>query len=317
MNSQEPCPLHALHLFINEKTFNINCITIKCMDQNDEKPEDKRSIEQKIKEDILNSGFPLEIRTAVDLQRHDYIIFPNERYLDPDKKEHELDILAIKTIEIEQQVGKESIKGMNVFCLIVECKKSFKKPWVFFTRKKNFTDMPRSLFRLESNCGVNRGFRFTDSSQSLFDKINFSSLHFFNNNQKSTSYAVAFTKDENDRSRQIYDAVISVMKALNWKSQEKRKQLGEDGQWATPINWFFFPIIILEGELFEANVSESDVDITKTVRTQLIFNSEKSNLGSAIIDIIKKEDFNHLLSKIESDIEILKKELSKIELIRK
>jgi len=59
----------------------------------------EKRIEDKIKEDLMKSGFPLELEISKVLEDNDWRIFPNEYILEKETgNEYEVDIRALKGI---------------------------------------------------------------------------------------------------------------------------------------------------------------------------------------------------------------------------
>ena len=97
--------------------------------------EEKGQIIKKIEE----TGFTLESYTANLLAKHDWAVWTNFHFQDPDTgKDRELDILAEKEEFLEEQMMDLT------FHLIIECKKTDEFAWVFFPWTRDTKDIELS-----------------------------------------------------------------------------------------------------------------------------------------------------------------------------
>jgi len=94
-----------------------------------------------IKDQIEKSGFPFEMEVARILKDAKWEVLPSSPYLDEDEEKwREIDIKAYKSIE--QTIDGESIKPYTLeIALIIECKKSDKFAWAFFSWPRDTSDM--------------------------------------------------------------------------------------------------------------------------------------------------------------------------------
>jgi len=105
-------------------------------------------LEDQIKKQINNSGFPLEIFVSIMLKKHQWSVRPSITYYDKIIEDYrESDIIAYKKSEIEH---------ISNF-LVIECKKSTKNPWVFIkqNREGNLSEnlnlvVPHLIYELKS-----------------------------------------------------------------------------------------------------------------------------------------------------------------------
>jgi len=77
--------------------------------------------------DIEEQGFPLEVKTSEVLKKYGWEVTNQFSYLDYETKKYRtVDVVALKNI-------LESDKMVVDVNLVIECKKSAKKPWVFYS----------------------------------------------------------------------------------------------------------------------------------------------------------------------------------------
>ena len=94
-------------------------------------------MDEKLREQIINeinkSGFPLELHTSALLNKNNWFVKNNARYYDNYLEDfREIDIIAtIKYTKIKDAFNE----------LVIECKKSKSKPWVFFKQSKVVNDV--------------------------------------------------------------------------------------------------------------------------------------------------------------------------------
>ena len=86
-----------------------------------------KSFEEKIIKEISNSGFPLEVFISIVLKKQGWTVRPSLDYYDKNIDDYrETDIIAYKPSSMEEI--------FNI--LVIECKKSAEKPWVFIQQKR-------------------------------------------------------------------------------------------------------------------------------------------------------------------------------------
>ncbi|MFH1065840.1 MAG: hypothetical protein V1734_05030, partial [Nanoarchaeota archaeon] len=210
----------------------------------------QEDLTKKIKEDILKSGFPLELEVSSKLEKKGWHIFQNEYVSEynPDKnidQEYEIDILALKLFEKEISGFKFQFWPR----IIIECKKSKNHPWVFFTREKQIFDEPSRLIKQSVNFGVNKSFRLPPHEYAydvdfLRKKINYASLNMFSWKRKATSYCQAF-RDPN-KGNEIYKAIRSLLRNLKIIKNKQDASFAKRS-WGFMILDIFIPLIVLDG----------------------------------------------------------------------
>ncbi|OQY69349.1 hypothetical protein B6D29_00025 [Microgenomates bacterium UTCPR1] len=173
-----------------------------------------------------------------------------------------------------------------------DCKIS--KPWVFFDNAGEET------FWLGFYSLKYEPDNLTDSFMSKLcfhgEEIGFKE-HRYKNVKFHKSFHTSF--DEPKQNSQIYEALISVCKALfYYKNQYKGKNTAH----------FFTPIVVLDGTLWSATLKkDSNISLRKTnrlvVRFDYIFGEEKSasRYESQLVEIITKKELMNLIENIEKD----------------
>ena len=220
---------------------------------------------------------------------------PNQRYT-YDGKLKEIDLHAFFE---DIKFTSKSIPQHTSSNLIIECKKSKEKPWVFFSS---------AMFqKSDSFCFL----KYLSTYDFYFDKKKNQRLlgqlweeikknHYLDTTvPKCISYFEAF-KNPNQES-QIYGAIQSVLTFMRYNVTEWKNSKLEEYD---AVNDFYYPIIVLDGDLFEANVKNGKTKLNKKDHLQIrtIFDGE-----IFIIDVVKKEYFETFFNLIEKNhIEIVK-----------
>lgn len=246
-----------------------------------------KSLENKIKNDILKSGFPLEINTSMVLNKNNWHVVNNSRYYDDEKKNYgEIDIIATKKHPDYSNVN-------NV--LIVECKKYHEGEWVFFKQDK----ISINVFNLNI---AESGKKL--SSYNWFN-TNMIKNHYYSKNSMYTYYIVPHSKGHNEinekKSQMIYNAISQVVNALIFYLNRDSEILDKNN-----INEIslIYPIIVFDGPLYSAFIKDDDIELKEENHIQLSFslqlkkpmeiqwdlkNRKIIKQKDIIIDIVKKE----------------------------
>src|SRR5262249_44772112 len=88
-----------------------------------------KELKEKLLAEIDKSGFPHEISVIEKLRTSDVTVFPNISYTDIEGKPHEIDAIAFLNDYDHENKQKYGYVNLN---LIIECKSSQQRPWVFF-----------------------------------------------------------------------------------------------------------------------------------------------------------------------------------------
>lgn len=241
------------------------------------------NIREKIKDEIKKSGFPLEI-DILQICSKQGLEFEHHIQYDYKENKKEIDIYT-SYFEVLKGRNKQATKTS----MIIECKKSKNKPWVFFSlgEKKN-VDL---VFNLDYESGFNVHLAESEHT-SLIGKIkhNLKKNHYFNKEvPQCISYIEAFKKT--DYPSDIHKGIESVLSFLNYRLSTIPKNF-------LIYTEFLYPVIILEGRLFEAAVKGDQIDLEEREHIQLLI---KYNLKTYFIDVIKKEYFDKFLDQVKED----------------
>lgn len=253
-------------------------------------------LKEKIVEDLLTAGFPLEVSVSNILNKSNWKVDSSVLYVDPDDQvTRELDVYALKIYGIGAKV--KSKEDILIFShLIIQCKKS-SKPWVFFDNAGN------DYFWLgfySLKCGKSD---FISKLHNSGRALGFSG-HRYKNIKKHKSFHVY--DNEKHGNQAIYEALITSCKPLEYY----KKMYGESAETAH----FFTPIVVLNGTLWSASMSKKSKIILKQVnklivRFDYIFGADKKpeKYTYQYIEVITQKEFTKSLKEIEKDNKTLLK----------
>ena len=280
---------------------------------------DEKSLEDRIRDDLIKSGFPLELEISNLLEENNWNFFPNEYIVDQETDvQYEMDIRAVNSQF--SKTNDEKFEMRSFLHLIIECKKCEKHPWVFFIRERQEFENTSNLIRHAHNFGINKPYRIESqnsvSDQVFFSKnIDYSRLNLFSGNEKSTSYCQAFRKPSMEN--QIYFAVRSVLRSFEFLSGRQKESLSK-GRWTQLSLHTYIPVIVVDDNLFEARMSNGKLEIQESSHIPLIFNIHNNHekyLDQIMINVVKLDYFNQFLHEAYEDMEYLHDEFIKLQYI--
>lgn len=241
------------------------------------------NLERKILEEISKTGFPLELRISELLNNMGYYVANNLYYVDRDEdKGREIDLRALKNYDFKIENKPYFVRH----CLLIECKKSSKKPWVIFTSPETSYDSEY----FDVDC---LGADFDADTQDIQKSFeNLEGIHpFCKSKRRGRSYFEPFK--DNQTGETIVKALMSAAKA----------SIGmRDNEFASGSNsiCFFYPIIVFEGRLFEAYLDKSEIKILETdnIMVSFFYESAKYKNERFTIPVITENSFELFLNEL-------------------
>jgi len=195
----------------------------------------KKSLEERLLEDINKSGFPLELRVSHELLVRGYFIEHNVYYIDKDEqKGREIEISALRN---SQSHPREKRPIWVRVRLLVDCKKAqADKPWVILTSPvTNYESYARTIMQ----AGLHEPEKLeADAIASV------TAYHpYWLMPRRDRSYYEGFKGPDTAGSpNNIHKGVMSVIKATIARMDEDRGDAFV----------MYQPLVVLEGRLFEA-----------------------------------------------------------------
>lgn len=265
-----------------------------------------------LKEQIAKSGYPLEVAIHSELEPI-WIVKHDAYFLDDEEnKSRLLDIHAFANpfIEPRKRLLKDGIEPfVPVFNLAIECKKSEDYAWVFFT-------LPTGETRFLADGQYLDDFQPLSLSNLFFllDPL----LHYSDFSRFASPFSeVKLGKPSGKRSRnEIYEGVNQLVKFVSYQiavqfETWKGDRIAVNNLRESLRMFFFFPILVFDGRLYEAVVEKGDIELRDSDHVVLERHHKPSYSATPLtykIDIAKREFFPDLVRIIERDIERIQEE---------
>ena len=245
----------------------------------------KNDLESRILKKIQETGFPLELRVSKVLRDSDYYVANNLYYVDRDEgKGRELDIRAHRNFEIPHPNKTYWVRN----CLLVECKKS-KDPWVVFTSPRTYHDIDTKTLDYQG----------TQTNDWLTAGL----VEWLDGNHPFALYErrgrTSFTPFSN--SRTLFKALIGAVKATIASKKE-----GFSAGYGSVV--FYYPLVVLEGELYEAHLNvKNAIDLVKcdSVLFSFSYQSEKYEHERFAVMVLCEKAFPEFLRQLEDTLQYI------------
>lgn len=260
----------------------------------DQKPNEaeKPILVDKIIKEIKKTGFPLELHVLDVCSTRNTGRMPNVRYM-YDGILREVDLYAFfETMIIERKKKRENFQYTST-SMIIECKKSDAKPWVFFSspihRDSDIFYYTKYLSDFDLHFRANaKGLPLIGQIRDQVRKNHYRDK----TAPRCLTYFECFKSPSG--SSEIYKAVDSVLSFLCYQRGLKRREA--DG---VSTN-FFYPIVVLDGFLCEAIIDRDSIAVKEQQYVQLR-TDYKSEIF--IVDVLTKEYFRKFFARVEQDHE--------------
>ena len=222
-------------------------------------------IDEKIKDWLEKTGFPLEMAAAAAFKDSDFMVRQSAVYQDPQEgKGREIDVLAFDSIN----------HGLIEIYFVVECKSST-NPWVVLTSNEALISESRvSMFALATR----------DAEEALSKRLRnggLGCLESFVPKYAHCGYGfrqALFTKDNDP----AYAAAMGALKAAHGLTQES-------GSVENPNYVFAFPVIVIDSPLFECELKEDgDIKLTEVSESSFLFSAFIPHQVSGRIRVVTK-----------------------------
>jgi hypothetical protein len=199
----------------------------------------------KIAAEINKTGFPLELRVASVLRDRGYHVATNMYFKDQDEeKGREIDIRALKNAFFGQ--GRNAVRH----CLLIECKKSSSRPWVFFTS-------PAVSYDQTVNRVLCLGVETGQWIRSMEEMAAMQKRHpWFRKPDRGRSFFEPFSSGGSEANQTIQKAILA---AINASLDAHKSKFAGAYSWPNAI--FYYPVVVLEGDLFTATLTKGAVTL--------------------------------------------------------
>ena len=246
-----------------------------------------QNIEKQIANEIEKTGFPLELRISSLLKNQGFEVNHSVYYIDKDEgKGREIDIVASR----HRHRLKKDARWFVIHNLTIECKKS-EKPWVIFSSLAGGDD-DQNLFMVDSPYGMELEAWNDESDWDVFDDIE--KIHpMLKCKRQGRNYFVPFANFEN--SETIFKALTTSVKAAIAIKETKLSYSNEDRL------CFSYPIVVLQGKLFEAYLENDDIKIQEIQMIPVNFRYISANYAGEpfLVPIVTEDGFPELIKEFE------------------
>ncbi|PIZ26588.1 MAG: hypothetical protein COY46_04400 [Chloroflexi bacterium CG_4_10_14_0_8_um_filter_46_9] len=275
-------------------------------------------ITPEMKKAIERSGYLLEAEVAEIVRQQGYFVIPNHAFRDPESGENrEIDIFAISA-----EVIKRKEEDFIFPILLIECK-NIQSPLVFFSREEvpsRYIVGDLQISGIPKEIKTKDGFDEDLAEYLKLEKI----CHYYRAGNISTQFcAIVSKKDKKDKDfiathkidsplGNLYESMIlPVIKALHYEKEEHENSYYPDPQNETINLQLYYPIVVINGSLFECLLKESGEPTYKSVqRVNFLRRYQSTEIsGDYRIDIVAKESLGELLGEIDKEIEMITKRI--------
>lgn len=215
-----------------------------------------KSIKQEVEEDLIKTGFPLEVFVSKSLSEEDWMVYNSPLYKDKElEKSRELDLQGVK-IYHNPKTGHVADKNVHklISHLIIQCKKS-EKPWVFFDNADyRYFYIPWEICKIEKEM---EGFI---SLLTFYQEPQILKNHRYKGKVIHKSSYEAFSKPQEPS--KIYESFVTVVKATEYF----KNHYGISKH----TMHIFYPIVVVDGILFSASLKKDNAGVRLKQVNQLL-----------------------------------------------
>jgi len=245
---------------------------------------------RKITKEIKQSGFPLEIYCLNICSKKRTGRMPNIRYL------YEGNLKEIDLYAFFEEINLDPREGENpqhtLTSIVVECKKS-NSPWVFFSSKLYGSE---DVFCFSKYCSDFDSYFASNNAPNLQAQIYKKLRKNHNKYAKGVPYCLSYFEAFRKPGvpSDIYKAIESVLSYLHFRSASEKSRAEKRGYFTE----FFYPVVVLEGNLFGAEIVGDEIHVKKMDHIHLRVDY-KDNIY--MVDVVTKDNFENFLDIIETD----------------
>ena len=241
-------------------------------------------------EAVEKSGFPLELRAAHLLQQFGYEVATNLYYVDQDEgKGREIDIRALRNYKFR---GVHDDDLWVRHCLFIQCKRSSKGPWAFFTSPATGYDAALTD-PLVSGLTTNAKWSEPPIPTLLQSTHPLGRLV-----RRGRSFTEPLKKEGTEET--IFSALVTAAKAtINAVNSSFCAGYGSV--------CFYFPVVLLDGELWDVHLKgDGSLDAEPASRVGFSFFYQSPNYQQRLLmPIVTWEDFKAFLQDLDKTLELI------------
>ncbi len=229
------------------------------------------AFQEKVAEWLRSEGYPLEMQVATAFRKSGFQTIQSEFYDDPDTgKPREVDVDASVQREIAGTLVRVSFS--------VECKVSRDKPWVLFTTGDTLLAEPATVAQ-RAGTPLGQRFLYGLARQKAIQRLPLLAL------PPRPSYGLTQAFGGADRA---YEAAMGAAKAAAASVREGASWHG--------LCEIVFPLVVLDGRLFEAFLAEDgSAETRETASGTLVWRQQIVGMPHTIVAITTLADLDTFL----------------------
>lgn len=235
---------------------------------------------------LNEQGYPLEMTTAHLFRQHGFRAFQSDYYTDPESNtQREIDVLAYRQKDVEDATLRISFS--------VECKNAKDKPWIMFSSEDLKLAPPA---RVAQRAGSKLAIHFL-RLLSRYETIQNTPLFSL---PRRPGYGVtqAFSNGQDVP----FAACVGAAKSAISKARDFDSFINFQGAMSDII----FPIVLIEGKLFECYLSEDNAPILNEIQEGvLVWRNPVMQMPHTIIHILTLDSLPNFLSQANETIDLL------------
>jgi hypothetical protein len=255
---------------------------------------------EEAKEALLRSGYLLESRLDSVLRRYGYYVEANTAYADPEtSKSRELDLFALKAFK----AGPDEYDFIFL-ALLIECINN-PQPIAFITKEPLVSFLHTSEIKL---AGIPAKVLDGKSWVSLADYLDMEKYHHYCKGRIATQFC-SFKRKKGEaewmawHEEAQFDALQKLCAGIEYLQSVQYKGWRPGSHEDVNIE-FYYPLLVVQGELLDARPSGHKVNLRKTNRLQYrrsVFVTAAAEAIDYQIDVVRESSFSRYLGLIEQE----------------
>jgi hypothetical protein len=259
---------------------------------------------------LIRSGYLLESRAEARLQDAGYYVEANHTYPDPDTgKSREFDLYAMSAVRAGPRSGRDFVFPV----LLMECVNN-PHPFVLITKEPQVPFLHHEDIK---HAGLPVKFPAKDSGwRSLPDYLNLAKVHHYCKGRIATQFCSFRRKKDQQQAEWMalhedaqFDCFRKLCAVTDYFLAEHFKGWRYGGPEFVNIE-FYYPILVVGGELLEAQPSSKSVRLTRRQHLQFrrshIVRGEAKNYQ---IDVITESFLSKYLELVQQETEVIARRL--------
>ena len=247
----------------------------------------RKSFEDKIVENLIKTGLPTEIQVHKLLYKRGWDVRSQYSFIDESGPIRSCDFKASFYGELVSEDSDERY----VCQLFIECKKSDKKPWVFYTGPEPEYELEERLAALFEPTQYKRN----DPDKELYaglEKIK--NIHDNVHSSIAYSYQIPFVNQKKvNYQRDFYTAEMQVLKAIYNSEPIPRDNIDY-------LN--VYPLIIFDGNMFKCDLVGDDLIVSRIDYVRYSSSGIPENKKDVLIDVVTMDYLELYIELVESEI---------------